>query len=59
MIDIDNSGDFKNSIEERCNLIKDDTKLNLLADEISEKTWNDFYKSYYVNLTKIILENTC
>lgn len=53
IIDIDNSLEFKNCIEERCNLIKDNAKLDLLADEIAEKAWNNFYKFYYSNLIKI------
>lgn len=52
LIDIDNSAEFKSDIEDRCAFVKDDEKLNSLADKIAEKSWNDFYKSYYSNLIK-------
>ncbi len=47
IIDVDNTVDFQKHIEERSSLLKDTEKLEKLADEIAEKSFNDFYKSYY------------
>ena len=52
LLDINNSDDFKKDIEYRCSLVMDDTKLYEIADEIAEKTWNEFYKSYYQSIVK-------
>ena len=51
-LDIDNSDTFKSDMEYRCKLVKDEAKLNEIADAIAEKSWNDFYKSYYQSVTK-------
>lgn len=53
VLDIDDSSGFKNAIDERCALVKDDEKLNALANEIAEKSWNDFYKSYYKSVVNV------
>lgn len=52
LLDIDDSNDFKKDIEYRCSLVKNDDRLNEIADKIAEISWNDFYKSYYQSVTK-------
>lgn len=58
VLDFDNTDSFKNDIKKRCDIIQNDLELQDLANQIAEKSWKDFYKSYYelINNNKRLID---